>query len=96
LYTHHVGINHVTWEHGVSYVGHFRSFVCDFILITIQNKKNIIPNTLRNLADIICRLAKRQAIKNANKIGIYKSCVHSARMEKRGPGKIGLQIPYEP
>jgi len=42
LYTHHVGINHIIWEHGVSYVGHFRSFVYDFIVITIPNKKNII------------------------------------------------------
>jgi len=70
--------------------------VYDFIVITIQNKKNIIPNTLRNLADIICRLTKRQAIKHVNKIGIYKSCVHSARMEKRGLGQIDFQVPCEP
>jgi len=74
----------------------FQNFVYDFIVITIQNKKNIIPNTLRNLADIMCRLAKRQAIKHVNKIGIYKSCVHSARMEKRELGKTGLQVPCEP
>jgi len=48
------------------------------------------------LADIIRRLAKRRAIKHVNKTGIYKSRVHSARMEKTGLGKIGLQVPCKP